>query len=164
MASGREGGHGVLLAPLNVQLRPLARPRQAPLSPALVHVAAAVPPAGCSVAATRSPCVLHALPSLHSSCQHTASRGGCLWEDQVYLKCSLEREGPAGPAHRFPAFSERLPHSLDHPLGRGWVWGGPVVELSLTQEHPFPLSRLCRPFGNRLCVCAHSVVSDSATP
>ena len=49
-----------------------------------------------------------------------------------------------------------------------WAGGGcgeaRLSELSLTQEHPFPLSHLCRPFGNRLCVCAHSVVSDSATP
>ena len=46
-----------------------------------------------------------------------------MWEDQVYLKCE-EREALA---RRFPAFSKRLQLSLEHLLGRGQAWEGPVV-------------------------------------
>ena len=74
-------------------------------------------------------CLLHRF-----SCQDTAAQGGCLWEDEVYLKCE-EKEALA---RRFHAFSERLQLSLEHLLGRGQAWEGLVVWTVPHTGAPFP--------------------------
>ena len=80
-----------------MQLGPLERPHQTPLSPALLHVTAAVPPARLSVAATRSPCVLHALPSLPLLLPGLGFTGWLLVGRSSLPQVRLEEGGPSPP-------------------------------------------------------------------